>query len=53
MINPSSNDQHRRAFFARMSDELFKNVRDLYEQIDAQYATRGSEDSVGAQMAVS
>lgn len=41
----------RRAFFANMSDDLFRNVRELYEQIDAQFSVRSSEEGVGAQMA--
>lgn len=35
-----------------MANDLFRNVRDLYEQIDLQHAARESNESVGAQMAV-
>lgn len=34
-----------------MSDDLFRNVRELYEQVDAQFSVRSSEEGVGAQMA--
>ena len=33
-----------------MSLELFDNVRNLFEQIDAQFMNRSPEESVGAQM---
>lgn len=37
-----------------MAEELFENVRMLYEQVDAQYGEfRPSEGMVGTQMAVS
>lgn len=50
IINPNATEQP--VFFARMGNELFRNVRDLFEQIDVQFAARGSDESVGAQMAV-
>ncbi|KAL4405155.1 hypothetical protein CABS03_13337 [Colletotrichum abscissum] len=51
IIKPDEKDMQRRAFFANMSDDLFRNVRELYEQIDAQFSVRSSEEGVGAQMA--
>jgi hypothetical protein len=35
-----------------MSHELFKNVRDLYEQISCQWSERSPDDGPGAQMSV-
>lgn len=34
-----------------MSTELFRNVRELFEQIEAQFSSRSPDESVGAQMA--
>lgn len=34
-----------------MSNEIFTNVRYLYEQIDAQFTNRSPDESVGAQIA--
>jgi hypothetical protein len=34
-----------------MSTELFRNVRELFEQIEAQFTSRSPDESVGAQMA--
>ncbi|OHE99800.1 hypothetical protein CORC01_04936 [Colletotrichum orchidophilum] len=51
IIKTEEKDFQRRAFFANMSDDLFRNVRELYEQIDAQFSARSSEEGVGAQMA--
>ncbi|KAL8338559.1 hypothetical protein RB598_007076 [Gaeumannomyces tritici] len=39
-----------RDFWADMSLELFRNVRGLYEQIDAQFKDRRPEDGTGAQI---
>lgn len=33
-----------------MSDEIFANVRYLYEQIDAQFTNRSPDEVVGAQI---
>lgn len=52
VIHPNIEDATRRSFFAKMSDDLFRNVRDLYEQIDAHFAAHGKDRSVGAQIAV-
>ncbi|EXU97654.1 fungal specific transcription factor domain protein [Metarhizium robertsii] len=38
-------------FFTDMSNEIFINVRYLYEQIDAQFTNRSPDESVGAQIA--
>lgn len=50
-IKTNEKDPQRRAFFSHMSDDLFRNVRELYEQVDAQFSVRSSEEGVGAQMA--
>ncbi|KLU92072.1 hypothetical protein MAPG_11019 [Magnaporthiopsis poae ATCC 64411] len=39
-----------RDFWADMSLELFRNVRGLYEQIDAQFKDRRPDDGTGAQI---
>ncbi|KAG5984452.1 hypothetical protein E4U55_004796 [Claviceps digitariae] len=51
IINPDENDTAKQAFFQSMSDEIFANVRYLYEQIDAQFTNRSPDESVGAQIA--
>ncbi|KAF6815378.1 hypothetical protein CPLU01_14148 [Colletotrichum plurivorum] len=51
IIKTNEKDPQRRAFFSHMSDDLFRNVRELYEQVDAQFSVRSSEEGVGAQMA--
>ncbi|KAG5999654.1 hypothetical protein E4U21_006433 [Claviceps maximensis] len=51
IINPDENDTTKQAFFQSMSDEIFANVRYLYEQIDAQFTNRSPDESVGAQLA--
>ncbi|KAL2753952.1 hypothetical protein ACRALDRAFT_2108436 [Sodiomyces alcalophilus JCM 7366] len=51
VIHPDTGDAKRRSFFARMSDDLFRNVRDLYEQIDVHFAAHGKDKSIGAQIA--
>lgn len=40
-----------RGFWRNMATELFTNVRELFEQIDAQFTDQSPEESVGAQMA--
>ncbi|EGY23557.1 uncharacterized protein VDAG_04995 [Verticillium dahliae VdLs.17] len=52
IIHPEPKSQAHRVFFSHLSDELFRNVRDLFEQIDNQFSVRGSDESVGAQMAL-
>ena len=42
-------DQH--FFYRELSEVLFKDVRDLYIQVEAQFTNRHPEDSVGAQIA--
>ncbi|KAM0283729.1 hypothetical protein ACHAQH_002318 [Verticillium albo-atrum] len=51
IIHPEPKSQAHRAFFSNLSDELFRNVRDLFEQIDVQFSVRDADESVGAQMA--
>ncbi|KAI8298812.1 putative transcriptional regulatory protein [Colletotrichum sp. SAR11_59] len=51
IIKTDEKDTQRRSFFSQMSDDLFRNVRELYEQVDAQFSVRSSEEGVGAQMA--
>ncbi|KAH6900781.1 hypothetical protein B0T10DRAFT_393556, partial [Thelonectria olida] len=46
-----SKDESKRAFFSKLSLELFHNVRRLFDQIDAQFTGRAPDESVGAQMA--
>lgn len=38
-------------FYSRLALDLFRNVRSLYEQIDAQFTDRTPDESVGAQIA--
>ncbi|KAK2777866.1 hypothetical protein CKAH01_11912 [Colletotrichum kahawae] len=51
IIKTDEKDTQRRSFFSQMSDDLFRNARELYEQVDAQFSVRSSEEGVGAQMA--
>ncbi|KHO00211.1 Zinc transcription factor [Metarhizium album ARSEF 1941] len=51
IIKPDEKDHTKQAFFTSMSDEIFANVRYLYEQIDAQFTNRSPDESVGAQIA--
>ncbi|KAJ6786287.1 hypothetical protein PWT90_00827 [Aphanocladium album] len=44
-------NQHKWRFFSDLALDLFRNVRDLYEQIDAQFTDRTPDESVGAQIA--
>lgn len=53
MMSASNSDPKLQAFWMQMSRELFMNVRDLYEQIDTQYADKSPEEGMGGQMAVS
>lgn len=51
VIKPDPKDGQKQAFFAELSKELFRNVRQLYEQVDAQFTDRTPDESVGAQIA--
>ncbi|KAK3394123.1 hypothetical protein B0H63DRAFT_36844 [Podospora didyma] len=51
IISHDKSDSTLTPFWARMSLDLFRNVRDLYEQIETQYADRSAEEGMGAQMA--
>ncbi|TWU75141.1 hypothetical protein ED733_003197 [Metarhizium rileyi] len=51
IIRPDRKDITKQAFFVSMSNEIFTNVRCLYEQIDAQFTNRSPNESVGAQIA--
>lgn len=51
IIHLTTKDPHRQSFFANLSLELFRNVCDLFKQIDAQFTGRHPDESVGAQMA--
>ncbi|ROT40913.1 hypothetical protein SODALDRAFT_343122 [Sodiomyces alkalinus F11] len=51
VIHPNVEDPQRRFFFAHMSDDLFRNVRDLYQQINVHFSAHGKDKSVGAQIA--
>lgn len=51
MIKPETKSREKQAFFSDLSKELFCNVRQLYEQVDAQFSDRTPDESVGAQIA--
>lgn len=51
ILTLTSKDQQTQAFFANVSLELFLNVRQLFNQISAQFTSRSPDESVGAQMA--
>jgi hypothetical protein len=51
IINLRAKQSAGHAFFSAMSTELFRNVRELFEQIEAQFTSRSPDESVGAQMA--
>ncbi|TQV92119.1 chitinase 1 precursor [Cordyceps javanica] len=44
-------EARQQAFFSTLSLELFRNVRWLYQQIEAQFTDRTPDESVGAQIA--
>lgn len=50
IIKPDKRDTTEQIFLQSMSDEIFANVRYLYEQIDAQFTNRSPDESVGAQI---
>ncbi|KAF4509886.1 hypothetical protein G6O67_001823 [Ophiocordyceps sinensis] len=51
VIKPDMKRREKHAFFCDLSKELFRNVRQLYEQVDAQFTDRTPDESVGAQIA--
>lgn len=51
IVNLRAKQSAGHAFFSAMSTELFRNVRELFEQIEAQFSSRSADESVGAQMA--
>ncbi|ODA83206.2 hypothetical protein RJ55_01717 [Drechmeria coniospora] len=51
VIKPDRRDGSKQAFFASLSKQLFRDVRQLYEQVDAQFTDRTPDESVGAQIA--
>ncbi|KAF4957879.1 hypothetical protein FSARC_11143 [Fusarium sarcochroum] len=51
ILTVSSEYKQSPAVFAKIAYDLFSNVRSLYDQIDAQFTGRSSDESVGAQMA--
>lgn len=53
MIYPEQTEPSLRGFWSNMALEVFKNVRELYEQIDTQFMDRAPDEHLGAQMAVS
>lgn len=53
MINLEQTDSELQTFWSNMSEELFKNVKLLHEQIETQFMERSPDDTMGAQMAVS
>ncbi|KAG6056077.1 hypothetical protein E4U17_002502 [Claviceps sp. LM77 group G4] len=50
IIKSDKADATKQAFFQSMSDEIFANVRYLYEQIDAQFTNRSPDEVAGAQI---
>ena len=52
MMAPTNSNPEMAVFWTQMSRDLFMNVIDLYEQIDAQYTDRSPEEGIGTQMAV-
>lgn len=51
MIERSASDHNKQFFFRQLGTQLFRNVTELYIQIDAQFTNRDPEESVGAQIA--
>ena len=51
IIKRDTKGADEKLFFTSMSSEIFSNVRQLYEQIDAQFTDRTPDESVGAQIA--
>ncbi|KAK2590452.1 hypothetical protein QQS21_011869 [Conoideocrella luteorostrata] len=49
IIKPDRRDTTKQAFFKAMSNEIFVNVRCLYEQIDVQFTNRSPNESVVCQ----
>lgn len=47
----NSKTVQQQSFFTAVSMDMFRNVRELFEQIDAQFKGRSVDESVGAQMA--
>lgn len=45
-----SKSVHEQAFFAGVAADMFRNVSELYEQIDAQFTGRSVNENVGAQI---
>lgn len=52
MINHGTSDATLARFWNDMAQELFRNVKELYEQIQIQYGDRAPDEGPGAQMAV-
>ena len=50
-MSMSAKSIQQQVFFTAISADMFSNVRDLFEQIDAQFTGRSIDESVGAQMA--
>ncbi|CEJ86381.1 hypothetical protein VHEMI04090 [[Torrubiella] hemipterigena] len=51
VIKRDHKDPARHHFFTTLSADLFRNVEELYVQIDAQFTDRTPDESVGAQIA--
>ncbi|KAM4065330.1 fungal specific transcription factor [Hirsutella rhossiliensis] len=51
VIKPDTKNREKQAFFSDLSKDLFRDVRQLYEQVDAQFTDRTPDESVGAQIA--
>lgn len=51
MINHGTSDATLARFWNDMAQELFRNVKELYEQIQIQYGDRAPDEGPGAQMA--
>ncbi|KAK0723867.1 hypothetical protein B0T21DRAFT_44879 [Apiosordaria backusii] len=52
MINHDTSNAALVHFWGDMAQELFRNVKELYEQIQIQYGDRAPDEGPGAQMAV-
>lgn len=50
VINIDTKGPHERTFFTAVATDMFVNVYELFQQIDAQFTGRALEESVGAQI---
>jgi len=50
IIHLDKKDPTERPFYNNISNQIFTNVRDLFEQIEAQFTDRAPDETVGAQI---